>query len=81
MYHDIPYDAGQRQATYPIQLWNHQDKQEGALQGTILPIFGEYGHLIKYIRQQALYYETSVGLDDFAWLWANLCVFEFVLDR
>lgn len=50
MYHDIPYDAGQQQATYPIQLWNHQDKQEGALQGTILPIFGEYGHLIKYIR-------------------------------
>ena len=29
-------DAGQRQATYPTQLWNHQGKQEGALQGTML---------------------------------------------
>lgn len=36
MHHDIANDAGQRQAIYPTKLWNHQAKQEGALQGIIL---------------------------------------------
>lgn len=72
MHHDISNDAGQRHTSHPAVESPSYTRRCPAR----YPIdrIGKYGYLINYMREQALYYKTGVGSDDFVRLLVNTWV-------